>query len=58
MSTKTKGICNNGETCKKCKYPCVNQGENLRPITIDELREKGYILCEDYIEEYLDEKND
>lgn len=55
MSNKAKNICNNGESCKKCKYPCVNQGENLKPITIDQLRYLGYVLCEEYIDEYLDE---
>lgn len=55
MDKKIKGKCNNVKTCQKCKYPCVNQGENLKPITIDELRKKGYVLCEDYIEEYLEE---
>lgn len=46
--------CKSGENCKKCNYPCANQGENLKPITIDELRNMGYILCEEYTECYLD----
>ncbi len=55
MNKKTKGECKTVNTCKKCKYPCVNQGEDLKPITIDELRERGYVLCDEYIEEYLEE---
>ncbi len=55
MNKKTKGECKTVNTCKKCKYPCANQGENLKPITVNELREKGYVLCDEYIEEYLEE---
>ncbi len=54
VKQKIRDYCNNVKTCKKCKYPCANQGENLKPITIDELREKGYVLCDEYIEEYLE----
>ncbi len=55
MDKKTKCKCNNMKTCKTCKYPCVNQGENLKPITIDELREKGYVLCDEYLKDDLEE---
>lgn len=55
MNNNLKNACTSGNNCKKCKYPCVNQGENLKPITIDDLRAAGYVLCDDYIEEYLDD---
>ncbi len=51
MNKDVKNTCKNKKICKKCKYPCVNNGDNLKPITIDELREMGYVLCEDYTEE-------
>ncbi len=51
MNKDIKNTCKKQKNCKKCKYPCVNNGDNLKPITIDELREMGYVLCEDYTEE-------
>lgn len=41
------------DNCKKCKYPCVNSGEGLKPITIEELRDIGFVLCEDYTEKEI-----
>lgn len=38
------------KSCKNCKYPCVNSGEDLKPITIEELRNIGFVLCEEYTE--------
>lgn len=43
-------MCN--KNCKNCDYPCINQGENLQPVTIDKLKSLGYILCDDYTEDY------
>lgn len=36
------------KSCKNCKYPCVYNGENLKPITADELQDLGFVLCEEY----------
>lgn len=55
MNECTNGYCISDKNCKNCKYPCVNQRENLKPVTIDELRSMGYVLCEEYIDEYIDE---
>lgn len=38
------------KSCKNCKYPCINNGEDLKPITIEELRNIGFVLCEEYTE--------
>lgn len=43
--------CKENKNCEKCKYPCINSGEDLKPITVDELRKMGYILCEEYTTE-------
>ncbi len=51
MSKCVKRFCISDKNCKNCKCPCTNQGENLKPITIDELRSMGYVLCEEYIDE-------
>lgn len=37
--------------CKKCKYPCEYTGKEFKPITISELYDMGYILCDYYTEE-------
>jgi len=47
---KQKNI-NCDKSCKNCKYPCANNGEDLKPITIEELRDIGFVLCEEYTEE-------
>jgi len=52
MSGEGKSTNEGRRTCDKCQYPCVNNGEDLKPITVDELRKMGYILCEDYMEKF------
>lgn len=52
MGTNNKIECNITKNCKNCDYPCINQGEDLKPITTEELSEMGYIICDDYTEEY------
>lgn len=39
------------KSCKNCKYPCVYNGEDLQPITVDELKDLGFVLCEEYTTE-------
>ncbi len=51
MNKDINNVCKKQKNCKRCKYPCVDNGENLKVITINELREMGYVLCEDYTEE-------
>lgn len=55
VSEYIKEFCINDKNCKNCKYPCANQGENLKPITIDELHGMGYVLCAEYIDEHMGE---
>lgn len=38
-------------SCKNCKYPCEYTGKDFKPITINELYDMGYILCDYYTEE-------
>ena len=41
------------KSCKNCKYPCVNSGGDLKPITIEELRNIGFVVCEEYTEKEI-----
>lgn len=47
----------NEKNCKSCDFPCLNNGKNLKPITIEELKALGYVLCDDYTEKYVEEQN-
>ena len=41
------------KNCKICEYPCINAGyEDLKPITEDELKRMGYIICNDFAEDF------
>ena len=49
MSNKTE--CE--KNCMICEYPCINaKQENLKPITERELQQMGYIICEDFTEDF------
>lgn len=39
------------KSCKNCTFSCCKKGENLIPITQEELWEMGYIICDDFITE-------
>lgn len=41
-------IVGSGRKCMDCRYPCVHNGGDLKPVTADELRSEGFILCDDY----------
>lgn len=36
------------KSCEDCTFPCCKSGENLMPITCQELEEMGYVICEDF----------
>lgn len=48
----------NQKNCNQCTFPCYRSGDNLIPITNNDLKNMGYILCDDYttlpIEEQVD----
>lgn len=41
-------VVGNGRKCKDCRYPCTYSGGDLKPMTADELRSDGFVVCDDY----------